>query len=299
MKFDQVWFWRDLDNTGDAFYGLTQDDEFDKEENHISMIMWNYHTNGDYGFARSEWNSRYNGNGLPKDEEEFWRMEFENNTNGWSVQGSRTFVLSDLNDNDQDIFRAFEDLYENADFVDEAEWGELTNVTEAIYGKETEMDIFEKIAELNSEIVDYINEVDEQIKEIKNERYEILNGRHVNLLNFLEQRNNLVADMFPGKRIEIETGFENVSVIFNGKIWVRFADWGMRIKLVAGHFCTTEHESETTVERYNKLISDWDAIQEDIFDRNLCGTLSEMMKEQVSKAKERLQEARNELDKIK
>lgn len=284
MKFDQVWFWRDLNNTGDAFYGLT------KEENYISMVKWDYHENGDYGFARAEWKSRYHGTQLPRNEDEFWRLEFENNANGWSVCGSRTLVLSDLDDDDQDIFREFEDMYDNADFVDEAEWGVLTNITEVMYGKGNDM--LDKIIALNKEVDDFIAEVQKQIDSIEEQKRISEEGAYGRVKDFLDELMDVAREI--SCAIEIKTGTGYMIYFWPVENEIKFV-----VPDKVG--CSLRHTYYDTIngprgkkakDDLENFICNWDEIQKTILSENFYKGCTEKLTKKVNEARKKLEEAR-------
>lgn len=165
------------------------------------------------------------------------------------------------------------------------------------------MDIFGNIQRLNAENIDYINNIEKEIKSVEAKVNEILDSRHMRMYEFLEERVNLVKEMFPNRGIiRIKTGFPDVTIEIGGRWYYDFAiiledemDGLSEFALRPSYVCTTEKQKKGEVQKYNQVITNWDSMQEEIFDEYLYKILSEMMAEDVLKATERLEKAQQEL----
>ena len=81
------------------------------------------------------------------------------------------------------------------------------------------MDIFGNIQRLNAENIDYINNIEKEIKSVEAKVNEILDSRHMRMYEFLEERVNLVKEMFP--REKITTAFLGAAVVIFSDTFAR------------------------------------------------------------------------------
>jgi len=290
VKFDQVWIMVDESET--SAIGIKENKCCDC----LDVIEVTYHGKDDYSFANAYWR----GETMPKDGEELWEMWARHDCDGWSIRGDRESVLDDLGDHWwDDAFRLLERWAINcpSEFITSP----ICNITEHVYGvDEPKSEIFRKIADLNTEINNYINEVESEIKVAKDKRDEIIEEKHRNLYGFLESRREMVTEMFPDGSIEVATGLGDAVVVRfrSNRTWIAFGGYNYT-KLKATYSDTVSRDNETyKAKQYDKVLTNWDAIQENIFDQNLYEALSEKMTHKVTEAKERLVKARAELAEV-
>lgn len=290
VKFDQVWLWTDESET--MAMGIKADKY--AECDCLNVVEVTYHGEDDYSFAQAYWAKEV----LPTNGDELWNMWTNHSCDGWSIRGDRESVLDDLGDHPwDDAFRLLERWA--IDCPTEFITSPICDITRYVYS-EAESEVFRKIAELKTEIDTYIHEVESEIKDAVNKRNEILEMRHIRLYNFLESRRHLVTGMFPGASIEVATGLDGVNVWFKrSRTMIQFGGYNYT-KMGESYDETVVRDNEIhKAEQYNKVLTSWDAIQENIFDQNLYEALSEKMTEQVVKARERLSKARAELAEVK
>lgn len=286
-KFTQIWYV--LDDGITTVVGIRERDES------LAVMQVTYYIKGDYYSVG--WDVWYRET-LPTNGVELHEKMREFDNVGWSIGGDRDSIYADLTDDMREDFKVLERICTN--FPQEKIDSPICDITEHVYSvDEPKSEIFRKIAELNAEINSYIDEVESEIKDAVNKRNQILEQKHIDLYNFLEPRWLKVKEMFPDVSLQIETGLKGVTVWFKRN----------RFKIeFGGYNYTTVHPTYTDMvnkddaphkaKQYDKVLTSWDAIQENIFDQNLYEALSEKMTEQVVKARERLSKARAELAEV-
>ena len=291
MRFDQVWY----DNKKGKIYGLVDkcfENDFELE------VYWYRIAWGKDGMREICGYECLEELDLPTTEEEFSDLILHVDPDCYS----KIEEFADIED-EKKMYLDLKEMYLCIPAVTNV----VTDVTEAFRNfkfeterEESEMDIFTKIQNLNSEIVEYINTVEDEIKRLDKEKSDILEGRHKHVYQFLLERCKLVEEMFPGKRIDVTMADDG--------LWFKIGSCGIRlfgeperryINLKPSHFCTTENFTVKEKEFYNDFITNWDSIMEEVFDKHLYEALSEMMTEQVRQAKEHLENVRKELNKVK
>ena len=286
-KFTQIWYV--LDDGITTVVGIRERDES------LAVMQVTYYIKGDYySVGLDVWYRET----LPTSGVELHEKMREFDNVDWSIGGDRDSIYADLTDDMREDFKVLERICTN--FPQEKIDSPICDITKWVYAEsEKKCDIFQKIADLNTEINDYINEVESEIKDAVNKRNEILEMKHIRLYDFLESRRHMVMQMFPETSLEVATGIDGLTVWFKKKR-TRIAFGGYNYTILNDKYKTTVDADDAPykAKQYNKVLTSWDAIQENIFDQNLYEALSEEMTKQVTKAKDRLVKARAELAEV-
>lgn len=286
-KFTQIWYV--LDDGITTVVGIRERDES------LAVMQVTYYINGDYYSVG--WDVWYRET-LPTNGVELHEKMREFDNVSWSIGGDRDSIYADLTDDMREDFKVLERICTN--FPQEKIDSPICDITEYVYGvDEPKSEIFRKIAELNAEINNYIHEVENEINHVVNKRNEILDQKHVHLYNFLKSRWLKVKEMYSDVSLEVETGLKDVTVWFKrNHFYIEFGGYNYAIVHPRYADMVNRDDAPHKAKQYDKVITNWDSIQENIFDQNLYEALSELMTKKVNKARRRLEKARAELAEV-
>lgn len=275
MRFDQVWY---LTDEADMIVGIKKtSDEW------CDVFWFAFHCADDLEYGNAQWYGK-----LPQNSYEFGKMQYDNDTDGWSLRGSKEDCYLEFDEFDEEIFGTLEEMFLNV----KTNWltEPICNITEHFYGEENE-DMLEKIVALNKEITEYIANVDKQIADIEEQKRIAEEGAYAEVKDFLDERLKVAKEIKCAVEIETEEGY-----------MIYFHPNENEIKFIVPGVigCALRHTYADTInlpygkkakDDLDKFIFYWDAIQANIIDQNFYKACTEILTRKVNEAKEKLKKA--------
>lgn len=282
MKFDQVWY---LTDEADMIVGIKQ-----TSYEWCDVFWFVFHSADDLEYGNAQWHGT-----LPQNSYEFGKMQYDNDTDGWSLRGNKADCYLEFDEFDEEIFGALEEMYLNTmvEYITEP----ICNITEHVYGMENEM--LNKILKLNTEIDEYVAEVQKQVSNIEEQKRIAEEGAYAEVKDFLDERLTVAKEIGAEIGIDTEDGYY-IMFNYNFANEIHFIVKEEGKSYLWKQDCVLRHTYHDTFKvpgsklakpDFDKFVCNWDSIQANIIDQNFYKACTEFLTKKVNKAKEKLKKA--------